>query len=358
MATAAIDLSSVLSQRDKARVHSSFGSFIDLDEQLEAFRGKVWCNEFEGIIGSSPGVREVLEQIRVVAPTPATVLITGETGTGKELIANAIHMLSERRAAPFVKLNCAAIPAELLESELFGHEKGAFTGAVAQRLGRLEAANSGTVFLDEIGDMPLNLQAKLLRVLQERKFERLGSNQTRSVDLRVIAATNHDLAEIVSKKQFRMDLYYRLNVFPIALPPLRLRLDDIPLLVAHFVERFATRMSKQISKISTQAMDAITRYPWPGNVRELENLIERAVILTQTDTLQIPPLPFRTLTGTEPVTLAEAERDHILKALEKSDWVIGGKSGAAARLGVKRTTLISKMRRLGLRSKIRAQCAV
>jgi formate hydrogenlyase transcriptional activator len=268
-------------------------------------------------------------------------------------------MLSERRAAPFVKLNCAAIPAELLESELFGHEKGAFTGAVVQRLGRLEAANSGTVFLDEIGDMPLNLQAKLLRVLQERKFERLGSNQTRCVDLRVIAATNHDLADMVSKKQFRMDLYYRLNVFPIALPPLRLRLDDIPLLVAHFAERFATRMSKQISKIPRQAMDAFTRYPWPGNIRELENLIERAVILTQTDTLQIPPLPFRTLTGTEPVTLAEAERDHILKALEESNWVIGGKSGAAARLSVKRTTLISKMRRRGLsREKVRAQCAV
>jgi formate hydrogenlyase transcriptional activator len=359
MATAAVDFGSFSSQRDKERAHSSFGSFIDLDEQLEVSKGKVGCNEFKGIIGSSPELREVLEQIRVVAPTPTTVLITGETGTGKELIANAIHMLSERRAAPFVKLNCAAIPAELLESELFGHEKGAFTGAVTQRLGRFETANGGTLFLDEVGDMPLTLQAKLLRVLQEQEFERLGSVQTRRVDVRVVAATNHNLAEIVLEKQFRMDLYYRLNVFPIALPPLRQRPDDIPLLIAYSAQRFATRMSKQISKISRKDMDDLVRYSWPGNIRELQNFIERAVILTQTDTLQIPTLPLRTLTGTEPVTLAEAERDHILKALEESNWVIGGKSGAAARLSVKRTTLISKMRRRGLsREKVQAQCAV
>jgi formate hydrogenlyase transcriptional activator len=303
---------------------------------------------FEQIIGSSPALESVLEQVERVAPTDSTVLIQGETGTGKELIAHAIHNVSARRARPFIKLNCAAIPAGLLESELFGHEKGAFTGAIAQRVGRFEAANGGTLFLDEIGDMPLELQAKLLRVLQEQEFERLGSTLTRQVDVRVVAATNQDLAALVAKKQFRMDLYYRLNVFPIALPPLRRRLEDILLLVAHFVENYAARMSKRISKIPDDVMENLMRYPWPGNIRELQNVIERAVILTNGDTLQIPPLPSGTLIRREPVTLEEAERDHILKALEECQWVVAGKFGAAARLGMKRTTLMDKMRKRGI----------
>jgi formate hydrogenlyase transcriptional activator len=307
---------------------------------------------FEGIVGSSRALRGVLDQIRTVAPTDSTVLIEGETGTGKEVIASAIHAHSSRRNRPFVKLNCAAIPLGLLESEIFGHEKGAFTGAVTQKLGRFEAANGGTLFLDEIGDIPLELQAKLLRALQEQEFERLGSTHTRRVDVRVVAATNQDLAGLVAEKQFRMDLYYRLNVFPIALPALRPRVEDIAPLLAHFVHKYATRMSIQISRIATDAMDALTHHPWPGNIRELQNLIERAVILTNGDILQIPALPSSMRIRTEPVTLVEAERDHILKALEKSNWVVGGKSGAAARLGVKRTTLIDKIRRSGLTREI------
>lgn len=303
---------------------------------------------FGGIVGSSAGLRLVLGQIQTVAPTDSTILVEGETGTGKELIANAIHTQSRRHNRPFVKLNCAAIPRELLESELFGHEKGAFTGAVTQMIGRFETADGGTLFLDEIGDMPLELQAKLLRVLQEQEFERLGSTHTRRVDVRIVAATNQDLAGLVSEKQFRMDLYYRLNVFPIAVPPLRRRLEDIPALVAHFVEQFAGRMSKQISKVSLRAIDNLVRYPWPGNIRELQNFVERAVILTNGDILQMPALPSRTWIRSEPVTLAEAERDHILKALQESNWVVGGAYGAAARLGVKRTTLIDKMRKRGL----------
>ena len=289
----------------------------------------------------------VLDQVRTVAPTDCTVLIEGETGTGKELIARAIHTQSHRRGRPFVKLNCAAIPTELLESELFGHEKGAFTGALTQRIGRFEAANGGTLFLDEIGDMPLGLQAKLLRVLQEQEFERLGSTYTHRVDVRVVAATNQDLADLVAEKQFRIDLYYRLNVFPIALPPLRQRRDDIPVLVAHFVRRFGERMSKRISTISQQAMNSLMSYSWPGNIRELQNLIERAVILTKGDVLKVSPLPLP-MSRTEPVTLDEAERDHILKVLDESNWVVGGACGAAARLGVARTTLISKMQKCGL----------
>jgi len=257
-------------------------------------------------------------------------------------------MRSQRRSRPFVKLNCAAIPLDLLESELFGHERGAFTGAVTQRVGRFEAANGGTLFLDEIGDIPLELQSKLLRVLQEQEFERLGGTYTHRVDVRIVAATNQDLAGLVEEKQFRMDLYYRLNVFPITLPPLRQRLDDIPVLVAHFVQKFAGRMSKRISKTSRNAMDALMRYPWPGNIRELQNFIERAVILTKGDVLQIPPTPSRTMNAIEPVSLKDAERDHILKVLEESNWVVGGKNGAAARLGVARTTLISKMQKRGL----------
>ncbi len=248
---------------------------------------------------------------------------------------------------------------DLLESELFGHEKGAFTGAVTQRVGRFEAANGGTLFLDEIGDIPLELQAKLLRVLQEQEFERLGSTYTRHVDVRIVAATNQDLASLVAEKQFRMDLYYRLNVFPIAVPPLRQRLEDIPMLVAHFVQKFAERMSKGISKISQPAMDTLMRYAWPGNIRELQNFIERAVILTKGEVLQMPPLPSRILIRTEPATLEDIERDHILKVLEESNWIVGGKFGAAARLGMARTTLISKMQKRGLaRERTRSRLAV
>ena len=324
-------------------------SFIDLDEQLETSqRTGEGRNEFDGIIGSSKTLRAVLDQVRTVASTGSTVLIEGETGTGKELIAQAVHMKSQRRSRPFVKLNCAAIPLDLLESELFGHEKGAFTGAVTQRIGRFEAANGGTLFLDEIGDIPLELQSKLLRVLQEQEFERLGGTYTHRVDVRIVAATNQDLAGLVEEKQFRMDLYYRLNVFPIALPPLRQRLDDIPVLVAHFVQKFAGRMSKRISKISQGAMDALVHYPWPGNIRELQNLIERAVILTKGNVLQVPPMPSRTMNAIDAVSLKDAERDHILKVLDESNWVVGGQNGAAARLGVARTTLISKMQKRGL----------
>jgi formate hydrogenlyase transcriptional activator len=247
-----------------------------------------------------------------------------------------------------VKLNCAAIPLGLLESELFGHEKGAFTGAVSQKIGRFEAANGGTLFLDEIGDIPLELQAKLLRVLQEQEFERLGSTYTHRVNVRVVAATNQDLSTLVAEKRFRMDLYYRLNVFPVVLPPLRHRTEDIPMLIAHFVRKYAERMAKQIKKIASASMDELVRYPWPGNVRELQNFIERAVILTNGDVLQLSELPSSPMLPTGPVTLADAERDHILNALEESNWVVGGSAGAAARLGLKRTTLISKMRKRGL----------
>jgi formate hydrogenlyase transcriptional activator len=313
-------------------------SYISLDQYVER----------EGIVGASTGLREVLDLIRTVAPTDSTVLIQGETGTGKEVIAQAIHTYSRRRDRPFVKLNCAAIPLGLLESELFGHEKGAFTGAVAQKIGRFEAADGGTLFLDEIGDIPLELQAKLLRVLQEQEFERLGSTYTHRVNVRVVAATNQDLAALVAEKLFRMDLYYRLNVFPVTLPPLRRRTQDIPMLVAHFVRKYSERTEKQIGRIASAAMDELVRYPWPGNVRELQNFIERAVILTKGDVLQVSGLPSTSMLPTGPVTLADAERDHILNALEESNWVVGGATGAAARLGLKRTTLISKMRKRGV----------
>ena len=323
----------------------SAGSHLDLDGQIEASHRD---DEFEGIIGTSKALRTVLEQIRTVAPTGSTVLIEGETGTGKEVIASAIHAQSERRNRPFIKLNCAAIPVGLLESELFGHEKGAFTGAVTQKIGRFEAANGGTLFLDEIGDIPLELQSKLLRVLQEQEFERLGSTYTRRVDVRIVAATNQDLGALVMERQFRMDLYYRLNVFPISVPPLRQRPEDIPMLVAYFVRKFSKRMSKRISMVSQTGMETLTRYSWPGNVRELQNLIERAVILTASKVLQLPPLPVRLPIRTAPITLADAERDHMLKVLEESNWVVGGKSGAAARLGMKRTTLMDRIRKRGL----------
>jgi formate hydrogenlyase transcriptional activator len=331
------------------------GSHINLDEYAEeSRRDREGWDGFEAIVGSSDALREVLDQVRTVAPIDSTVLIEGETGTGKELIASAIHANSRRRDRPFVRLNCAAIPVGLLESELFGHERGAFTGAVTQRMGRFEAANGGTLFLDEVGEIPLESQSKLLRVLQEQEFERLGSTHTRRVDVRVVAATNQDLACRVAEKQFRMDLYYRLNVFPIALPPLRLRREDIPVLVAYFVQKFAERMSKQIVKISRHSMNTLMGYPWPGNIRELQNYIERAVILTKGDALQIPPPRSQMTNGLEAVTLKDAERDHILKALEESNWVVGGKNGAAARLGVARTTLMSKMQKRGVSRQIAA----
>jgi formate hydrogenlyase transcriptional activator len=338
------------SLRVRDRSSMTTATAIALDQIIDPLSGGASenSNQFEGMAGSSTAFRGVLDQIRTVAPTDSTVLIEGETGTGKELIAQAIHTLSRRQGRPFVKLNCAAIPLGLLESELFGHEKGAFTGAVSQKIGRFEAANGGTIFLDEIGDIPLELQAKLLRVLQEQEFERLGSTHTHRVNVRVVAATNQNLAGLVAEKHFRMDLYYRLNVFPVALPPLRHRLEDIPLLVAHFARRYAERMAKQIERIPSDSMEALVRYPWPGNIRELQNFIERAVILTEGAVLRLPALPSIAVVSNHPVTLEDAERDHILNALQKSNWVVGGARGAAARLGVKRTTLISKMRKRGL----------
>jgi formate hydrogenlyase transcriptional activator len=288
----------------------------------------------------------MLVQIEMVAPTGTTVLVEGETGTGKELVAHAIHCLSTRSSRPFVKMNCAAIPASLLESELFGHEKGAFTGAWMRRAGRFETAHGGTLFLDEIGDMPMELQAKLLRVLQEHEFERLGSSSTVKVDVRVIAATNHDLAQLVEEKKFRTDLFYRLNVFPIAVPPLRQRVKDIPLLVEHFIGVLSQRMNKQITSIPCDAMEDLIRYHWPGNIRELQNVIERSVVRTTGAVLQLCSLS--AAARPEPVTLVEAEREHILKALSVTNWVVGGPKGAAARLGMKRTTLVHTMRRRGI----------
>jgi len=304
---------------------------------------------FGEIVGNSPALESVLEQTQLVGPTDSTVLILGETGTGKELIARAVQSISPRSGRPFVKLNCAAIPPELLESELFGHERGAFTGAVSQRLGRFEAADNGTLFLDEIGDMPLPLQAKLMRVLQEQEFERLGSTITQRADVRIVAATNQDLVGLIADKKFRMDLYYRLNVFPIALPPLRERVSDIPLLVGHFVEKYGARMSKQISRIYDGSMDVLKKYPWPGNIRELQNFIERAVLLTRGDVLELPSLPPIVTPNKDLLTFREAERHHLLKALEAAKGVVGGPLGAATRLGMPRTTLMYKMQKHGIR---------
>jgi formate hydrogenlyase transcriptional activator len=310
---------------------------------------------FEQIIGESPALGHVLKQVETVAPTDSTVLIHGETGTGKELIARAIHNLSSRRERTFVKINCAAIPTGLLESELFGHEKGAFTGAIAQRIGRFELADGGTLFLDEVGDIPLELQPKLLRVLQEKEFERLGSSNTRRVNVRLIAASNADLVQLVEDKQFRIDLYYRLNVFPILIPPLRERREDISLLVRHFVQKYARRMKKQIDTIAAGAMKALSEYSWPGNVRELEHFIERAVILSRGAALEIPLAELRQTKKLAPAavpdshsTLEQAEREHILRALNETKWMIGGPAGAAARLGTKRTTLQYRMKKLGI----------
>jgi transcriptional regulator with GAF, ATPase, and Fis domain len=306
---------------------------------------------FEQIIGNSPALEAVLEQVERVATTDSTVLIQGETGTGKELIAHAIHNISPRCGRPFVRLNCAAIPLDLLESELFGHEKGAFTGAISQKIGRFELADKGTLFLDEVGDIPPALQPKLLRVLQEQEFERLGSTRTHQVDVRLVAATNRDLAEMVDRGQFRSDLYYRLNVFPVLLPPLRVRREDIPALVMHFVELFGRRMNRQIQDIPAETMFALSSYQWPGNIRELQNLIERAVILSKDGVLSnpLPTTPAHSAVASKaPTTLRESERALILQTLEGVRWVIGGPKGAAAKLGVKRTTLIHKMRKLGI----------
>jgi formate hydrogenlyase transcriptional activator len=306
------------------------------------------------IVGESAALRHVLKQVETVAPTDSTVLILGETGTGKELIARAVHDLSPRQGRTFVKLNCAALPTGLLESELFGHEKGAFTGAISQKVGRFELAHLGTLFLDEVGDIPSELQPKLLRVLQEQEFERLGGTRTIRVDVRLVAATNRDLDRMVADGRFRDDLYYRLNVFPVLLPPLRQRRDDIPRLVRHFTQRFAVRMGRRIETIPTRVLEALSRYPWPGNVRELQNVIERAVILSPGASLQVPlgdlppPAAQPAVAASAAMTLADAEREHILAALRDTGWVVGGPRGASARLGMKRSTLQKKMKKLGI----------
>jgi formate hydrogenlyase transcriptional activator len=309
-------------------------------------------DNFEEIIGNSPRLKSTLESVRIVAPVDSTVLIQGETGTGKELIARAIHNLSPRKGQAFVKVNCAAIPLGLLESELFGYERGAFTGAIAQKVGRFELAHKGTLFLDEVGDIPLELQPKLLRVLQEQEFERLGSTRTQRVDVRVLAATNASLTQMVAEKKFRSDLYYRLNVFPIDVPPLRDRREDIPLLVRYFANKYARRMGKQIESIPKEAMDALSHYTWPGNIRELQNLMERAVLLSTGPSLRVPLAEILTDSDLGAASggnaLEQAKREQILRALRESNWVVGGARGAAARLGLKRTSLAYKMQKLGI----------
>ena len=350
----------------------AFGEVSDLKDKL--VREKLYLEDeirsernFEEIVGNSEALRRVLREVETVAPTDSTVIIYGETGTGKELIARALHNLSSRHARAFVKLNCAAIPTGLLESELFGHERGAFTGAIAQRIGRFELANQGSIFLDEIGEIPLELQPKLLRVLQEREFERLGATRTLRSDARLIAATNRDLEELVQEQKFRPDLYYRLNVFPIRVPALRERPEDIPLLVRHFVQQLSRRLGKTIDAIAPEAMNALTKYPWPGNIRELQNVIERAVILTKgtllnvaVDDLRVPnghsnplavapsgdlPSPSRNMRE----SLDDAERQQIIAALEQANWTVAGPNGAAALLGMKRSTLQSRMQKLAIR---------
>jgi transcriptional regulator with GAF, ATPase, and Fis domain len=323
------------------------GALQQFDSGSQDWKGR----SFERIIGHSSALEAALEQVERVAPTDSTVLILGETGTGKELIAHAIHNLSSRSGRALVRVNCAAIPLDLLESELFGHEKGAFTGAIAQKVGRFELADKGTLFLDEVGDIPAALQPKLLRVLQEQEFERLGSARTHKVDVRVVAATHRNLLDMVTRGQFRSDLYYRLNVFPILLPPLRARREDIEPLVMHFAVKFGRRIGKHIEHIPEATMSALTSYEWPGNIRELQNLIERAVILSNDGVL---PNPLAT-SGTQSVTippvagtLKDAERSVILQALDQVGWVLGGPKGAAARLGLARTTLIHRMKKLGI----------
>ena len=314
---------------------------------------------FDEIVGNSEALRTVLREIETVAPVDSTVLIYGETGTGKELVARAVHKLSPRKSRAFVKLNCAAIPTGLLEGELFGHEKGAYTGAVTQRIGRFELAHGGTIFLDEIGEVPLELQPKLLRVLQEREFERLGSTRTIHTNARLIAATNRDLKAMIEERQFRSDLYYRLNVFPIRVPALRERREDIPLLIAHFVHEFSVRYGRGIESIPSQTMKALVRHEWPGNIRELQNVIERAVILSKTSLLTVDIAELKVDDGAKcsrhtheslDDVLQEAERSEILGALEAANGIVAGPSGAAARLRIKRSTLVSRMQKLGIRS--------
>ena len=332
----------VLAERERARLQAQN---VYLQEEIKA------VHNFDEIVGRSPGLVSVLQRVSKVAGTDSTVFITGETGTGKELIARAVHSASPRKSKPLIKLNCASLPTGLVESEMFGHEKGAFTGATTRKPGRFELADGGTLFLDEIGDIPLELQPKLLRVLQEQEFERLGSTRTKRVNVRLVAATNRNLEEMVASGAFRNDLYYRLNVFPITLPPLRERPDDVPALVRYFVQKFARRMNKRIETIPTDAMTALTRYAWPGNVRELENAIERAVILTEGPALRVPASEFRERTVGPPAgvtTLEATERQAILRALQETNWVLGGPQGAAARLGLKRTTLQSRILKLGI----------
>jgi formate hydrogenlyase transcriptional activator len=334
---------------------------VEVVERLEYRDQDSDSRRFEQIIGESAALEAVFEQLECVAPTDSTVLVQGETGTGKELIARAIHNISSRCGRSFVKLNCAAIPFDLLESELFGHEKGAFTGAIAQRVGRFELADQGTLFLDEVGDIPLALQPKLLRVLQEQEFERLGSTRTRQVDVRLVAATNRDLTEMMKRGDFRSDLYYRLNVFPVRVPPLRERREDIPLLVHYFMEKYARRMGKRIETVPTATMQMLVDWPWPGNVRELQNMIERGVILSRGFVLEIPlaelaqsALPVSDGSGAS--TLEAFEREHILDALRDTGWVIGGPTGAAARLGLNRSTLNARMRKLEISRPRPAEC--
>jgi len=340
----ALEYERALKERDKEATQKRY-----FEQELRA--------DFGNIVGDSPALRSALELVAVVAPTDSSTLIFGETGTGKELVARAIHDLSRRKDQAFIKLNCAAIPLGLLESELFGHERGAFTGAVSPKAGRFELAHRGTLFLDEVGDIPLELQAKLLRVLQEQEFERLGSNRTHKVDVRVVAATHRDLSAMVKQCTFREDLYYRLKVFPIPVPPLRQRTEDIPKLVSHFVKLHAKRMDKQIDEIPAETMDALVRYSWPGNVRELQNFIERAVILSPDRVLRAPVSELDQFRTPEAPTasfseLSELEKDHILKALQASNWVVGGKNGAAARLGMKRTSLAYRMQKLGIKRRV------
>jgi formate hydrogenlyase transcriptional activator len=341
----AIAIENALAYREIAELKDKLArEKLYLEEEIRS------TSDFEGIIGQSSALRQALQLAETVATSDSTVLLLGETGTGKELVARAIHERSRRNARTFVELNCAAIPTGLLESELFGHERGAFTGAVTQKIGRLELADQGTLFLDEVGDIPLELQPKLLRVLQDREFERLGSTRTKKVDIRLIAATNRDLDRMIEEKQFRSDLYYRLNVFPIRLPPLRERPEDIPLLVRYFSQKYARRMQKRIENIPAAALRKLARWHWPGNVRELQNLVERAVILTRSSTLAIS-VPELTNGG---ANLAPArarnvdEQDRIVQILKETKGRVGGPKGAAARLGLKRTTLLTRMKKLGI----------
>jgi formate hydrogenlyase transcriptional activator len=341
----ALGLANLLLRAEVQRLKSEFGEQeVYVEDEVPSER------PFEGVIGRSPALQRVLREVEVVAPTDSGVLIQGETGTGKELIAQAIHNRSDRRDRPFIKVNCAAIPSGLLESELFGHEKGAFTGAIMRKPGRFELADKGTLFLDEVGDIPLDLQAKLLRVLQEHEFERLGSTRTQQVDVRVIAATHRDLKQMVEEGTFRSDLYYRLHVFPLMVPPLRERREDIPLIVRHFVDKYAQRMNRRIETIPARTMEVLANYRWPGNVRELQNLVERAVILSPGTSLRAPLEELKHDTteasATSLSTLEEMEREHVLRALRESNWVTGGPNGAAVRLGMKRTTLAYRIRKL------------